>query len=279
VPREDKSKEPPMDVAPQTESEQAKLWNGVAGRAWVELQALLDHVFKPFEDRLLEALGANGRCIGIDISEAMIAAARARAEREISTAQFICADAQSHGFEPASLDLILSRFGVMFFDNPVAAFANLRHAAMQDAELRFLAWRSPAENPFMTTAERAAAPLMPKIAARAPDAPGQFAFAHSAPGSSSRSGPLSIPLCTRRKCASRRPAGWCVRTHLLRGRTHEPGQRRLQPYASRKQGKRNIHFGRQFSSLPRQVNLRHWPTPDKKSSFTAGPKEDLLLVT
>ena len=122
-------------------------------------------------------LGAKGRCIGIDISEPMIAAARARAEREGTPASFIRADAQTHAFEPASFDMIISRFGVMFFDDSVRAFANLRRAARDDAELRFIAWRSAAENPFMTTAERAAAPLLPNLPARRPDAPGQFAFA------------------------------------------------------------------------------------------------------
>jgi hypothetical protein len=107
----------------------------------------------------------------------MIATARARAERESSPASFICADAQLHPFEPASFDMIMSRFGVMFFGDSVGAFANLRRAASDDGELRFIAWRSAAENPFMTTAERAAAPLLPNIPARQPDAPGQFAFA------------------------------------------------------------------------------------------------------
>src|SRR5262249_17666 len=75
-------------------------------------------------------------------------------------------------------DMVVSRFGVMFFDDPVRAFANLRHTAKDGAELRFLAWRSAAENPFMTTAERAAAPLLPNIPTREPDAPGQFPFAN-----------------------------------------------------------------------------------------------------
>ena len=132
-------------------------------------------------------LGAKGRCIGIDISEPMIAAARARAEREGTPASFIRADAQTHAFEPASFDMIISRFGVMFFDDSVRAFANLRRAAKQTPSLRFIAWRSAAENPFMTTAERAAAPLLPNLPARRPDAPGQFAFAdrdrvHAHPG-------------------------------------------------------------------------------------------------
>ncbi|MDI1480141.1 class I SAM-dependent methyltransferase [Polyangium sp. y55x31] len=192
-----------MSVTNHTDNEQATLWNGLAGRAWVEAQELLDQMFEPFADLLVEAvsarsagqvldvgcgtggttlavarvLGANGRCVGIDISDPMIAAARARAERENVPASFIRENAQIHAFEPASFDMIISRFGVMFFDDPVRAFTNLRRAAKDDAELRFIAWRSAAENPFMTTAERAAAPLLPNLPARRPDAPGQFAFA------------------------------------------------------------------------------------------------------
>ncbi|WP_317987816.1 class I SAM-dependent methyltransferase [Hyalangium gracile] len=122
-------------------------------------------------------LGAQGRCTGIDISAPMITAARARAEREGTPASFIIANAQTHAFEPASFDMIISRFGVMFFDDSVQAFANLRRASEENAELRFIAWRGPSENPFMTTAERAAAPLLPNLPARRPDGPGQFAFA------------------------------------------------------------------------------------------------------
>lgn len=192
-----------MDVARQTDNEQSALWNGLAGRAWVEAQDLLDQMFKPLEDLLVQAalakpggrvldvgcgtgsttlavarsLGTKSHCIGIDISDPMLAAARARAEREGTPASFIRADAQDFAFEPASFDMIISRFGVMFFDDSVQAFANLRRAARDDAELRFIAWRSPAENPFMTTAERAAAPLLPNLPARQPNAPGQFAFA------------------------------------------------------------------------------------------------------
>ncbi len=195
-----------MSVSRQINNEeQATLWNGSAGRAWIEVQPLLDEVLKPFEDLLVQAvaaksvrcvldvgcgtgatslavarlLGVNGHCIGVDISEPMIAAARARAARDGSTASFICDDAQTRPFEPASFNSIISRFGVMFFADPVGAFANLRRAATDDAELCFLAWRSPGENPFMTTAERAAAPLLPSIPPREPDTPGQFAFADS----------------------------------------------------------------------------------------------------
>jgi SAM-dependent methyltransferase len=89
------------------------------------------------------------------------------------------ADAQSHAFEPAAFEMIVSRFGVMFFADPVCAFANLRRATRRNGELRLIAWRGPAENPFMTTAERAAAPFLPEIPPRRTDAPGQFAFADS----------------------------------------------------------------------------------------------------
>jgi SAM-dependent methyltransferase len=199
-----------MDEAKDSENEQAALWNGRAGRAWVEEQQVLDSMFEPFESLLVEAvagrsggavldvgcgtgattlaiarrLGTAGRCVGVDISEPMIAAARARADREGSPARFICADAQVHPFEAASFDFVISRFGVMFFDDSVAAFANLRRAVRTGGALRCIAWRSPGENAFMTTAERAAAPLLSNLPPRQPDAPGQFAFAN--PGRVSR---------------------------------------------------------------------------------------------
>jgi SAM-dependent methyltransferase len=189
--------------AAQIRDEQAKLWNGSAGCAWVEAQTLLDRILRPFEDLLVAAvcasgarrvldvgcgtgsttrgiarlLDANRACVGVDISEQMIATARMLAEQEGVPAKFICADAQTHAFERASFDMIVSRFGVMFFADPVRAFANLRDAASKDATLCFIAWRSPAENRFMTTAERAAAHLLPNLPARRADAPGQFGFA------------------------------------------------------------------------------------------------------
>ena len=191
-----------MNIAART-GEQKALWNSGGGCAWVDLQEALDHMYQPLEDLLVDAvaaaaarrvldvgcgtgsttlatarrLGAHGTSVGIDISEPMIAAARERAQRESSPARFIVADAQGYAFEPASFDAIIARFGVMFFDDPVAAFANLRRALRAGGELHAITWRDPAENPFMTTAERAAAPLLPNIPPRRTDAPGQFAFA------------------------------------------------------------------------------------------------------
>jgi len=182
--------------------EQARAWNGPSGRAWVENQQQLDEVFRPFEALLVEPLavsqtrvldvgcgtgattlaaarrlGSGGQASGIDLSEPMIAMAHDRARREGSSARFIRANAQEYAFDAASADVIMSRFGVMFFDDPVKAFANLRRAGAAGATLRCIVWRGAEDNPFMTTAERAAAPFLPELPARESDGPGQFAFA------------------------------------------------------------------------------------------------------
>lgn len=192
-----------MDVTHDDPDSQAALWNGTAGQAWVKLQALLHGMFEPFE-RLLaaeaiefgrgpvldvgcgtgattlaiaRALGPSSECVGVDVSAPMIAAACSRMPAQSHGISFVEADAQRHAFEPGRFRLIVSRFGVMFFDDPVEAFANLHRAATGDAQMRLIAWRSAADNPFMTTAERAVASMLPPFPAREPDAPGQFAFA------------------------------------------------------------------------------------------------------
>ncbi len=192
-----------MNATQQANAEQIALWNGCAGRGWVEAQESLDRLFEPFEGLLVDAVakhkaqhvldigcgtgsttlaigrqvGPKGTAVGVDLSGPMIALAKRRAERESAAPRFLRADAQTYAFDDQSFDMIVSRFGVMFFDDPVRAFANLRRAAALKASLHVIAWRSPAENPFMTAAERAAAPFFPDMRARRPDEPGQFAFA------------------------------------------------------------------------------------------------------
>jgi len=190
-----------MDAAAISD-EQKAMWNGPSGRAWIDGQEFLDRMFLPFEELLaqeVKALGARRvldvgcgtgattlaaaragaeRALGVDISVPMIEVAQARAAKEHSSAEFIATDAQTQEFGE-KFDLFISRFGVMFFGDPVAAFANLRRAALPGAVTRLAVFRSVAENPFMTTAERAAAPLLPDIPARRPEGPGQFAFADS----------------------------------------------------------------------------------------------------
>jgi SAM-dependent methyltransferase len=193
-----------MSETNEANRDQAKLWNDAGGPIWVEMQPVLDHILGPFEAlltaeafpgegaRVLDVgcgsgattlamarrIGPSGACLGVDISGPLVAAARARAASEgLSWARFVQADAQTHAFEEKDYDAVISRFGVMFFDAPEAAFANLRGAARPGGKLTFVAWRSPAENPFMTAAARAAAPHLPNLVPPNPDVPGQFAFA------------------------------------------------------------------------------------------------------
>lgn len=187
----------------QANQDQAMRWNGHAGMAWVELQTLLDQLFAPLAELLADAaqssgasaildvgcgtgattlaiarrLGSAARCTGADISQPMIAMAKERAAQLEQPVTFMLADVQTYGFGSAGFDLIVSRLGVMFFDDPVGAFSNLRQAAMDGAGLKFIAWRGPEENPFMTAAECAAMPLLPALRPRQPDEPGQFGFA------------------------------------------------------------------------------------------------------
>src|ERR1700730_12250597 len=151
--------------AQQANQDQAALWNESAGHAWVKLQDILDAVLAPFEmllikeafpregDRVLDVgcgagattiataqrLGPTGLCLGADISEPLITAAKARAAaQKISSAVFVQADAQTYAFAAGSFDSVISRFGVTFFDDPEAAFSNIRRAARTEARLTFL---------------------------------------------------------------------------------------------------------------------------------------------
>lgn len=184
---------------------QQQAWNGDSGRAWVTLQPVLDGTLKPLEDlivdsvasvagareqildlgcgtgattlALAERLGARAKCTGIDISEPMIHAARTRAgDRDLPVA-FIVGDVQSFPFQPNSYDVLVSRLGVMFFDDPAAAFRNLRRATRPGGRLTFVCWRHPEDNPFMSTAERAAAHLLTDLVPGIVGRPGPFAFA------------------------------------------------------------------------------------------------------
>jgi len=176
-------------------------WNGHSGCTWVDLQPVLDGMFRPLKEMLVDevrtrsphrlldigcgtgdttlaaaqALGREAECVGVDISRPMTDAAIERARREGSSATFICDNAQTHDFAADSIDMFISRLGVMFFEQPVIAFANLRYAARHDASLCFIVWRSAEENPYMTTAERAAASVI-ELPPRLPG-PGQFGFA------------------------------------------------------------------------------------------------------
>jgi SAM-dependent methyltransferase len=183
-------------------ADQIVYWNETVGPAWVAMQDGLDAQLRPLGELAMAALspregerlidvgcgcgdttlalarrvGPGGAVTGADISEPMLAVARSRAEAaHISQARFIKADAQVHAFEPA--DGVFSRFGVMFFEGPAAALANLRRALKPGGRLAFVCWRTLAENPWMRVPGAAVAPLLP-APAQPPDpfAPGPFAF-------------------------------------------------------------------------------------------------------
>lgn len=193
-----------MTLAEAPNRDQAALWNEAGGETWVEMNAILDRMLAPFETNLTTTafpgvgrrvldigcgagattlamarrLGPDGLALGVDISGPLVAAAKARAEADgLSQAAFVQADAQTYAFEPGDFDAVISRFGVMFFEDPQAAFANIRRALRPGGALTFQAWRSPMENPFMIAAAMAAAPFLPAMTPPQPNAPGQFGFA------------------------------------------------------------------------------------------------------
>lgn len=185
----------------QIAAEQSARWNGPSGRAWIANQDLLDRLYRPFEELLVDDLSGghvldvgcgtgsttlaisraiDGQALGVDISEPMIALARERATSEGASAEFVAADVQTHQFSDALFDTIVSRFGVMFFSDPTVAFRNLRRAADDRAHVRMIVWRSPGDDDIMVAAERATASLLPDLPPRPPSVPttpGQFAFA------------------------------------------------------------------------------------------------------
>jgi SAM-dependent methyltransferase len=191
-----------MKPAAAANTDQIAYWNDAAGPAWVEFQDALDRQIEPLGARVIEVLapapgervldigcgcgqttlelakrvGPLGAVLGVDISQPMLAVARERAAGTPQTS-FRQADAQTHPFEPGAYDAIHSRFGVMFFQDPTAAFTNLCRALKPDGRLAFLCWRTPAENPVMVLPMAAAARHLPPPVPPTPGAPGPFAFA------------------------------------------------------------------------------------------------------
>ncbi len=183
---------------------QAAYWNGPSGKIWAKEQVKRDRDHAPITRAALElakprsgehvldigcgsgtttlliadAVGAEGSVTGIDLSAPMLALARHRAKESASQAEFIQADATDHAFPPEKFELAFSQFGVMFFADPVAALANIRHAMKEGARLVFACWRHPFENPWSSIPESAARPLLPPAAPLAPDAPGRYSFAN-----------------------------------------------------------------------------------------------------
>jgi SAM-dependent methyltransferase len=177
---------------------QAEFWNDRPGRAWVDHQDELDAMFagvlgrlmtlaapRPGEraldvgcgagastEALARAVAPGGEVVGVDVSEPLLARARAR----VPAARFERADAQVHPFEQGAFHLVASRFGVMFFDDPVAAFANLRGALRPGGRVAFAAWDAAERNPWFCLPERIGRERLGLPPAEPSDEPGPMAF-------------------------------------------------------------------------------------------------------
>ncbi|MEO0367349.1 MAG: class I SAM-dependent methyltransferase [Pseudomonadota bacterium] len=188
--------------------QQQAYWNGDMGTNWVRFESVLDEMLAPFTEILLQQLSEpkpnnvldigcgfgsltvavydylNGGeeqpisgCIGLDISAPMVELARANSTISNQNLNYICADGAVYDFGQTKFDFIVSRFGVMFFADPVIAFANLYKAANTNARLAFIAWRGPQENDFMTVAPRILADYVESTPPPVGYQPGPFSFA------------------------------------------------------------------------------------------------------
>ena len=127
---------------------------------------------------LARRLGDGGRVVGVDISPLLLGRARERGNGQVGkNVEFIEADAQTHDFDDASADLVFSRFGVMFFEDSVAAFANLRRALKPGGRLTFVCWQDPPSNQWMSVPVGAAISVLGPPDAPPPDGPVPFRFA------------------------------------------------------------------------------------------------------
>ena len=178
---------------------QIDYWNGAAGQKWVRDADRLDKMLRPFLDAVMDAakpkagevvtdIGCGGGALslaiagkgatptGVDVSEPLIEVARRRAAVSAPGTRFVVADASEWAPEAAA-DLIVSRFGVMFFADPVRAFATIRKGAAAGGRLAFVCWRPLTENEWALAPIIAATPFL-REAPKPPEpgAPGPFAF-------------------------------------------------------------------------------------------------------
>jgi SAM-dependent methyltransferase len=178
-----------------------RLWNSEASASWSTRPERYDAMLGALGERLLTAarlqagervldvgcgagqtslqaggqVGPTGTVLGVDIALDLLGVATRRAEG-VAQVAFAQADAQVHGFDPAGFDVLLSRFGVMFFADPVAAFANLLAATAPGGRLAFLAWQAAPFNEWVTVPIGAVVPHVGFPALPPAGAPGPFAF-------------------------------------------------------------------------------------------------------
>jgi ubiquinone/menaquinone biosynthesis C-methylase UbiE len=192
-------------TADDRNADQIAYWNGPGGQKWADRQQAQDILLKPVADILLDRaqakageriidvgcgsgavsialaqkVGPSGHALGIDISGPMLERARQVAPAGLPV-DFVLADATVYPFDPASFDLLVSRFGVMFFAEPARSFANLRRGLKSSGRLAFACWREPRENPFFMVPLQAVYQHAPRMPQLGPEEPGPFSFASEA---------------------------------------------------------------------------------------------------
>jgi len=180
---------------------QAGDWNGEGGQRWAANQDRLDAMAAVFGQAAIEAVapaagerildvgcgagasslalatrvGASGEVLGVDISAPLIGRARAYAPQE-APVLFQVADASSAELPEGAFDILFSRFGVMFFEDPTSAFAHMRRAIRPGGRVAFVCWRGAGENEWMRLPMGAIKGIVPLPAPTDPEAPGPFSF-------------------------------------------------------------------------------------------------------
>lgn len=186
-------------MEPNTNAEQIEYWNGDAGAVWARRQDRMDALLAPISEAVLKACTATrgdrvldigcgcgetslrlsqrgATVIGVDISKPMLTRAKERAQTERASATFMLGDAAVTPFERVH-DQVFSRFGVMFFSDPTAAFANIRTGVRAGGKLCFVCWQPPQLNAWISAPFAVARPMLPPQPTLDPRAPGPFAFA------------------------------------------------------------------------------------------------------
>ncbi len=185
-------------------SAQADCWNTAVGHTWAEYHDQLDRQIGALGNAALAALapatgerlldvgcgcghttadiagrvGAAGSVLGVDLSMPMLEVARRRRLAPgAGRVEFRQLDAQTADLGRSRFDAAYSRFGVMFFSDPVAAFANVRRALRPGGRLGFVCWQALDKNPWILEPLEAARPFLPPLPVPDPTAPGPFAFA------------------------------------------------------------------------------------------------------
>jgi ubiquinone/menaquinone biosynthesis C-methylase UbiE len=183
-------------------ADQIAYWNGPGGQRWARRQQVQDVLLAPIADILIDRaqpgagerivdvgcgsgfttlafarqVGSSGHVLGVDVSGPMLEQARASAPAN-APVDFVLADATIYPFDPASIDLAASRFGVMFFADPAKSFSNMHGALRPSGRLAFACWREPRENPWMMAPLQAVYKHAPRLPQQGPEDPGPFSFA------------------------------------------------------------------------------------------------------